>query len=957
MSGLRLVACILAFLVAAPLCQSASTGWSLVIAPGSFVRSELPRPGDAAVVRNGGTLSGPPGHWGVIGWVEYDFSVPRDGWYELLVEPGAGAAEFEFDPDGERAAGYFHGAARSTDNTEKVGNVWLDQGPHRLRVQHYYWTGFARIASLVVRESGTAQAKSLRARVAGERLLFRMRQCAPLEVQLGGGDRPARAMVLVEELDRGVVFRQEIRAPAAARPVIRKVELPCERGGRFVAKFGGGEGPFKWHDVRPIDYEVIGGGPAAANSENPRTLLQEIDFTSQEPDYAGGGQTRVAGPPAARYRESGEQGFTRWQRMSEPVRKLLPEPSWFAYRIGPLEPQMPYLIEIEYPDDTLRTFAIALRERAPLQYPLAIGVDSGGTLAVSGKMQRLQMFFWPRSSDPRIVFSTAHDKRRAAAASARVYRVGTPEAAHGREGGRQFLNWYEEGENFLSLYGAPDGWVEAPSAGIDRWVLSLANHGFNVLSPAVAIYSFALYPSRFMRVFSRNDRDLLLRLLLTAERHGLKVLPELHPRADDVDLQFAGAPDPKPNLMVSKDGTTNYYSNDGRSRNYPPLHNPLHPANATWYLGVIGELIERYGDSPALLGVNLRLMPWANPALNNFHSLDWGYDDYTVDLFKRETGSRVPIGNLQDNQRFAARHQWLIANARAQWIEWRCEKITALYTLIRDRLREFRPDLKVYTSVFPWNDRADTADAWREAGVDLRRLAGLDGIVVIDADQGVGRREPEAEFEQSQRTALLRPGNFGLEGSDARSFLTGAYYIEATDLVVPPDAIGFPASTKRTWASAAAMPAGRHVLEPYAIQLADHDAVLLGVGGNGYALSNPLLREFVLEFRALPAQAFAPRSTPASPVVVRELARPGELVFYAVNRQARPVRVELRIAGASRIERLRDSASLAHAADRLVLDIDGFGLTSLRAVGNANIVSVSTSWPATATDRNQTNSR
>jgi hypothetical protein len=932
--GIARAAAISVFVVLAQAGHTYAAPWSQILNAAQFARSNLPRPGDADAIRRGGTLSGGEKDWGIVGWVEYDFQVPRDGWYQVFALPLGADTEFLLDADTSESI-YYYGTGGRIGETEKIGNAWLRSGAHRLRAQRYYWTGFPRISALEIRESADAAAQSFRAYLPGDRQLFRARECPLLRVQVGGGNRAASLQVVVDAAGGAIVAQTQVTAPPGAS-IIRTVTLPCAKEGHFVVSFAGPEGRYPWPVAKPIDYEVIEVQGHAQSAVAKPVLVQEIDCVSQAPDYFGGDETRIAKSPAGSYRESGDRGYTRWQRLPESARKLLAEPGWFAYRLGPLDPQKRYVVEVDYPDDALRTFAMALRERAPLAYPLAGGADSGGALPLSNRMQTRQMTFWPRTSDPRLVFLNVHDGRRAAAAKIRVFRADNTSAAN-PSNGRMFMNWYEEGENFFSLYGASDHWYEAPRAAVDRWTASLAETGGNVLAPTVGVYGFSLYPSRFMRVFSGPDHDLVQRMLLDAEKYGMQVLPELHPRGDDVDLDFASAPDPKPNLLVSRDGRTNFYAGDGRTRNYPPLHNPLYPQNRAWYLGLIEELVRRYSDSPALLGVSLRLMPWANSSFNNFHSLDWGYDDYSIGLFVHETSTAVPMGKEDDPQRFAQRQRWIASNAGERWIEWRCNKISTLYAEIRDRLRAIRPDLILYTTVFPWQDRPDTRRAWREAGVDLRRIAAIEGVVVVDADQGFGRREADAEFERRQRAALLDPANLGMQDSDARAFLTSAYYLEATDAVVLPEAIGFPANTKRTWMSAVAIPAGRNVLEPYATQLASADANMLGVGGNGYTLGDPILSGFLAEYRALPREPFILRSPTKAVVVVRELVRGNEVFIYAVNRTAARVRLDLRLTERARIQRLRDGSVLAADTDRIALELDGFELVTLLTAGKARI--------------------
>ena len=71
-------------------------------------------------------------------------------------------------------------------------------------------------------------------------------------------------------------------------------------------------------------------------------------------------------------------------------------------------------------------------------------------------------------------------------------------------------------------------------------------------------------------------------------------------------------------------------------------------------------------------------------------------------------------------------------------------------------------------------------------------------------------------------------------------------------------------------------------LERYATALALSDVPFFSDGGNAYTLGQPILREFMNEFRRLPADRFASRSDAQDPVAVRELKRKDDFLFYAI---------------------------------------------------------------------------
>ncbi len=932
-------------------------GWaqapsSLTREAASFDRSVLVRPGDAKKIRDGGTLGGGKGDWGITGSLDYDFDIARAGWYELILDGPGDGVTFILDPRGNEAAVVVEGARAENAKPPKAGNLYLTAGRHTLRIQRYFWTGFPLLRGFSLSPSPPLLATSMRAAFASPGTVFGTAQCPPIEIIAGGGAGPAKLTVWTKD-QRGKVYRTDkVDLPALAEPRTFRLPAYCDEPGRFIVEFSDGK-TISWRDVPALIYTAVDTkSPTAPASPGQPVLVSEIDASSTDPHYSAGGATRVVSGAHGRYRESGDVGFTLFQRAPGPLRAALPEPSWFAYRLAGLVPQSPHMVEIEYPDDRSRTQVFALREPMPLAM-IAGGVDTGGEFSLTGRMLAHQLVFWPKSTDVRLVVLNVHNGRKAAIGRIRVYRLEGALSAAGSlpPRGRQIVNWYEEGSNFIGLYGAQSESPESAVSAVARWAEAVAGTGGTTLMPTVAVYSFGLYPSRFHRAFSRPDTDLLRTILLNAEQRKLKVIADLHPRADELDWPFAGSADPKPNLLVSREGRSNYFQADGKSRNYPPLYNPLHPSNQDWYVNMIGELADNYRDSPALAGVSLRLMQWANPALNNFHSGDWGYDDHTVGLFVRETGISVPVpgesppGDLAANAK--ARYAWLMANAKQRWIQWRCEKIARLYTRVRDRIRLARPDLKVYSPVFFWEPGGDL-ESLRAAGIDPALLGGIDGVTLIDARARYGRRESDPITVQRKRDSLIDPLRLAELSAPRASgaFLATAEYVETTEVVAPPDKLGFPPGTRAIWNSAAVNPSGRHVLERYALELAETDAQIVGEGGNGYSLPQPVLRDFLAEYRKLPAERFTARADARDPVAVWELSGDSRFFFYAVNRERYPVDVQIRLAKDTPVERLSTGRRQLPDKGILRLRLLPYQLIGFAAAADQTIREVSVTPPA-----------
>ena len=916
---------------------AADAPWQLRIEARAPSRSSLVPADGAERIRQAGTLGGGPKDCCIAGWVDYDFGVPERGWYELFALEAVSETEFIIDPSSPTA--YAYGTASVENGMAKIVNAWLAAGAHTLRVQRYFWTGLPRLSGFLMRKGGTRLDAAMQVSSAEPRI-YRLGACPPLELRAGGQALAARLGVYATAKfgDPGKRIAQLAVTPSTL-PQQYMVSIPCDTEGAFSLVFADAAGAIPWTRVRPVNYEVVDTRAAAGASGAEATFsapVLDFDAASRDPDYSGGGGTRVVHQSFGAYRESADGGWTEWQRAGTAQRMLMSEPAWFAYRMAGVAAQQPYSVEVDVPDDGLRSEAIALRESSPLAYPVAGGVDTGGGFGQSNAFQKSTVIFWPRAPEPRLVIMNAHSGSRAAAGHVVVRRIDGPLPpllpAAGR-GGREFINWYEEGTNFLSLYGMrDDGSSAALQEAVSRWAESAAYAGATILMPTVAVYESVLYPSQFNRTFSKPDQDLLRRIVLAAEKRGLKVIAELHPRSDELDIAGPGA-----NLSVSKEGTTNFFQGDGKTRNYPALHDPLNPDVREWYLGMITELAQRYRDSPAFAGVSVRLWQWANPGLAHFHSLDWGYGEIAFGRFVKEAGIVPPPALLSGNGASAAkaRYQWIVQSARDEWVKWRCAKVAELFAEMRSRVAAVRADLKIVANLTVWPGQEHAlAQAWREAGIDPALLRAIDGVRVLDATASYGRRETASVEDPLLRELMVQAGTLSSAG---RAFLTPANYLEATDAIVPPDALGFAPQTKRTWMSAVANPAGRSALERFAVLLAESDADWLGDGGNGYALGQPPLRGFLREYLSLPSERFTQVGSADVPVVVRTLSRSDGIWFYAVNRAPHGARVLFEMSAATSITRPGDGSVQPTSGSGFTVSLLPFELAVFRADPGASI--------------------
>lgn len=877
----------------------------IILEPNQFVRGEFMNPTNAAaLIRENNILCGSRTNWvSLTGKLEWDVTVPKTGWYAIHIPGHAWGIEMSVDAEASFPAGGGH-----------VNDLWLIRGQHTLRAQRWHWTGFQKTESILLKPIDYG----VQIRSADQRTVIRTSESLKLAVQSGGCSNATR--VAISFLPKEGSSVQELIFAPSKNPETKTLEMPFQKEGIYHLMLTVNGRPLAQQDVQFSPIAVVDTQPVQRGGEWKRTLIQEIDCTSQEPPYSGEGGTSLQTSTAGRYRESGDQGFLRAQHQKKDC-------SWFAYAFRVPEQQVPYMLEVDYPDDAFRTFCMAIREGVPGTYPVTAGVDSGECYSLSGKMQTQAILFWPKSKDLRAVFVTAHDGRRgAAAARIRIYKIDgeLPVPTYQSSPGRTFANWYEEGSNFMALYGAPDKGSASVIIGAERWARTIAWLGGNLLVPTVSVYQMGLYPSRYNINFCEPFTfDAVRVIVMKCEKYGLGFVGEFHPECRELD--WLGDPTrqqiPRPNEMLSKDGKS------GKTGEAPRF-SPLHPANRAWYLGMLEEFARRYADTPAFKGISLRLMTWANPGLNNFHSLDWGYDDFTLALFEKETGIRVPSSPDASN-RFHARYDWLCTHAKAQWIAWRCQKIAEIYRDICACVRKVRPDLVVYSDVFTGFEN------WQEAGLDPALLTTIEGLQMVQADSSYGRRAytyrgPLADAKL--RDSLIDPKRLlGFDSEQSgNAFLFGAGYFEATEVVIPPEALGYPAGTPRTWMSGVVNPAGRHYLERYALALAEGDARYLSDGGNAYTVGQQELHDFLAVFRQLPAVRFRTHPEAIDPITVREYRDATNLWFYAVNRERYPVTLTLSLSGKDALVRLRDGASIHRNQNELRLILQPYELAGFK---------------------------
>jgi hypothetical protein len=868
-----------------------------------------------------------------IGWFDYDFVAEWEGWYQLVVTAPShiGGTEFLFDNAGT--------ASTLLDRNTPAGNgrysagwVWLTQGSHQLRVQHLFWTGFSPINAIQLEPAQTNQAFIFRV-IPPQQTSFALGACEPLELETGGN----KASFAIDLSFRrgGSSTRRRLVIPPSSSLARSKIDLPCDLAGDVGVDLSTSSGSDSLNVRARVDYAVFNTSRVEPVYERGE-LAAEINLADRQPDFRAS-DSSVVSEPGEVYRATGTNGSTPYVRYNARsfTQRLISigenkRPSWFAYRVEGLLPGEPYIVEVDYPDDQPRVFVVAIRSSNGRGYPTSIGAETGVIWPLSKRMEKMSAIVWPSSSDVRVIVFNIHNGMKAAVGRIRFYKAifrQTSQPASPREG-RDVIFWNEEGDHFRDVVGESHD-PGAAFTPIDRYLSLARSAGATIVSPTVAIYNFALYPSRFHLTFADKGRDMTAGFMLGAERYGLKVVPQLHPRADELIWPPRDQTSLQKRLLLSAQGQTHLLRPDGDFYR-PPFYNPLNTDVRRWYIDMIGELADRYKDYPAFSGIDLRVSDWQNPTLNNFESLDWGYEADTVALFFKEAGLAAP-GDLDlSSDRPAAaklRHRYLLERHRAAWLKWRCEKIADIFREATLRVRSARPDLRLYVSMF--GQRTWNVETAREFGIDIDLLSKIDGLSVVDVRLGHGAREPELDWRHTQHADLTGPQVLGpTSREDTRpNIIFPMEYIEITGIVAPSGALDLSPPPREPWVSSATEPPGRLALARYAAAIGLADPYMIGDGGNGYVFGHDIetLRAFMNEFRSLPRRPFHRIAEIPDAIIVRQ----SKDMFYVVNMLNVPVSANLLLNEPGSVRRAT-SGDIITAADKTAsLDLQPYEMAAL----------------------------
>ncbi|MGE9290917.1 MAG: hypothetical protein ACQKBT_08005 [Puniceicoccales bacterium] len=894
------------------------------------------------------------------GWVEYEIEIPEDGWYELWLEGMPSEWTRNVIIDGETLL--WHSTSTKADfidkaNGFKEANFWLSQGAHTIRFLRVTWPGDLpdswQIRSAEDAADCIRYIEGERISQAGTRVPFTF---------LGGAHFETSYDLVFRNRETGDEFEAgRLEFPVLSGPIEKRIALTMPPEGVYDLV-----GTANGASLKPADLKAgtIVSVDAVDHTPTPPAIQTSpvitIDCTMDFPEgqfWEKDGGTKVVETSFGAYRESsgeGADGDGYWGLDGFSYKFQLPE-------VGRL-----YRIRVTYPDDDRRSMGFWINDgsgKGNLSQSVANtgGVETGDQYPLTMSMLTHEAFFYAKAKEEVVVaVLNLVPGMKAAAASIEIDLVESelPAAPLGKTRGRSLGFYFEENGRWLKFFGGMNGNINEDLKAFNNWGRWNRYIGANLMFPTINVYQGNHFPSKILDgYFSSADNEVRLGALV-AEKYDEQFLPEFHlsgqkwfekevvgvwveeTEVDGKTVKEVKFRDQAVEDMFLRDRNGKY-----KHSWEPYVFNALHPRVQQLYIDVLGELADSLGDLDSFAGISSRMMfTWQWQGWNGLPNYNWGYDDWTVDYFEKDTGIQVP-GEPGSSDRFSERFTFLMGPARDEWVQWRCDKIFDYHQRILARIQQAKPDAKLYLNWFGLDTRHalsdDMIEQMLEVGMDLERYANQSDIVIIPPSQVYGRRFSIPISDASTTDSLHDDSIKEVGRMDARAYALYSSYYEVNRNLDWSELGGKPYS-----AFDSCVPSGLNERGMYAQALANSDTRFFVNGGSGWIFGTPsLLQPFLREYRSLPDAPFEPWEEARDPVAVWTYRdEEGTLWFYLVNRLPVEVQVSLGVGDAS-IWTAPDDERMEVSKGGFALSLEPYMMNAFRAQGCSGLSSIEIEVP------------
>lgn len=602
--------------------------------------------------------------------------------------------------------------------------------------------------------------------------------------------------------------------------------------------------------------------------------------------------------------------------------------SRFAFHLPKLEKGKVYCFEWDIPDDKMRTVDIiaqtALRSGFS-EYELQTGYCTGDEYPNTGKWLTQRMLFWSRGENFALVFTSARTVTPidtesgkpaggkcvgggAAVGKVRIYEVLNEELPVARVNpAKPVKKWtrpvgiYFEDPAINYDFGADGSTHVGYAVTLDRLCQYMKFSGQNMLAYPMAWYNGPIgkrynprnhVPYFFEGILERFDRE-GLEFMGTFNQNNVSFDVPLLSRVDVLgdalnDTYFT----------IHNTGTVH----PGGWHGSPPIFNTLHPEIQKMTLRQLDEILAYAAKHPSFKGIILHL---PRHALHSLGDIRAGYNDYLIEMFEKETGIQIPV-DKKDVKRGKLCYDWLMNNAREEWVDWRCRKIADWYKTLAKRLSDARADLKLGINCMvpilyedSSYDSGTERDFWgkinREMGVDAKYFADVPNMfieqTVFPADyRWTENRKPDGIRARLRNTEEYAGMYTSLEPSENAWIHHHDRYWESaigTDDTKTMTAEWF---KEHPWRVSTLNPTGFYAMKHYIMPLKYKDILGITKGGfliGTYGMERELVA-FSAAFRALPAVPFTDcEDLSTEDVKVRTHTDGKYTWYYAVNASAK----------------------------------------------------------------------
>ncbi len=866
------------------------------------------------------------------GRLDYDFEITESGWY-VLEQQGAPCewgrniyvdGVLELDKLETEEDDILPGVPKNKA-WHKEGNFYLTKGRHSLGYERTSFPGAFPQRWRLVPSDGTVRG-TVRLELSTD--VVRTDDEFVISARLGTKTPISYEIVAMGlSLDETNVLTV-VEMPARGTPETRKISVkaPSKQGIYRVTVRENGVVGWK-SDVSAKDLVVIGRKPEAVGETLKKTLVVDIDCVKTAPFVERDGATRIVKKPYGTYRESSGAALV---------------PGWgvdgFSYNYQIPDTKHTYLLEVTYPDDAFRSIGFWSNDAGPIGGKtqrqagqiLTGGVETGGQYRNTMSMLTHEAFFYPTGTNIVLAIANMNSGSRAAASRIRVYRIDgpLPAAPEGTRRGRLAGAFFEENGRWRRFFG--EGNDANPRKHrltenlrtMERWGEWNRFAGVNTMSPSVCAYAGVHYPSKVVSGSHVSPENEMRMLALIAEKYGNVFIPHVTFHGDAVFDRRMGITENGRELSFA-DPDVIEWSKEGKTviawRQWS--YNCLHPKVQAYLLAAVDEIVEMLADTKSFQGLSLRIpLGWQFTGITGLNNDNYGYGDWTVAEFTKDTGIVVP-GKAEDPKRFGERHAFLTSpEHRAEWIKWRTGRIKDYYRRIREHLNAKGGNRELY---FSWwsSGKGTMTEEMTECGLAPEAWRDEPGISFFGQQVFFGRRCFTPLWSLMLQHRLYDPDYLGMSESGRRAI--GVY----SDYYEPNNHFGWEKFGGADYTAFDALePAGFYERQSYAVPLAMIDAGVFFSGGNGWIFGTPAkTRGFMREFLALPSERFTSvPNVPQDPVVVRErLTKEGRFVYF-VNGSDVPVDVSFNLKGRGKLVAAADGAEVPSRS----FTLEPFGLRS-----------------------------